>query len=219
MPISDCSDENLARIFVGTTSPLDLQDVLRIVEKLKYTEHAHSALSAYDSVIHAFLMMQFDIEKAVPHLEAFMASPVSNEWFAYDVLFELANMQWELKRIEDFLSVANKLLSIDNSRPEAHNLLGVYHFKQIGAAKAIPMFEAAAASARPNVPYQLNDSYYTWLPYEWLGAAYDSRGDYEKAVEMYWMALTAGGPQSEGPKERMTKKLHQLIDRALENRK
>ena len=206
-PLPEGDDGFIARRFDGAFEKLDIADVIRIIEKLKYTDHAHSTWPAHDSVFHGHQLWPLDQEKAEKHFAAFMATPVAAEWCAYDVLNNLTFLRQNLNKTDEFLKSVTKLLLMDPSRAEAHNLLGIYYFNQGQPLKAIPFFKAATEATWPVLPYAAHWPYYSWLPYDYMSACYRMTGNIEKAIEMNLKAQ-----KSPDQKERLKAGLSELVN-------
>ncbi len=204
--LPETNDAFIARRFDGAFENLPLADVVRMVERLKFTDDAHSRWSAYDALFHAQQMWPLDEAQAEKHFASFMKMSVSTEWCAYDALNNLAFLRHKLKKTPEFLESVTTLLLMDPSRAEAYNLLGIHYHQKGQPLKAIPFFTAATQATRPHLPYAIHQPYYSWLPYDYLSDCYRQTGNITKAIETNLM-----GQRSPDQKERLKQRLAELV--------
>ena len=86
------------------------------------------------------------------------------------------------------MSLLLEAVSVESSRGEAFNRLGVHFYERREWKRAIPLFAAAIAAERPSEGF-ITDAVYDWLPSDYLAVCLSNLGRFEEALERSVRAL------------------------------
>jgi glycosyltransferase involved in cell wall biosynthesis len=110
------------------------------------------------------------------------------DWEKYAALLYMSECAAALG--DDDLHMAHLLeaMILDSRRAEAFNRIGMSFYGKREWERAIPFFTAASTLVRPAEGF-VNDSDYTWVPWDYLSICCSELGRYQKALEHTMRAL------------------------------
>jgi glycosyltransferase involved in cell wall biosynthesis len=109
-------------------------------------------------------------------------------WEKYDALISMARCEEALKHDQKKLQLLLSAVTLDSTRAEAFMRLGIHHYDSREWSQAIPFFAAASVLERPAAGF-IDDTAYTWAPWDYLSICHSELGRYEEALTETLRAL------------------------------
>ena len=109
-------------------------------------------------------------------------------WEKYSALLSMADCATVLEHHNLRIHVLLEAVSVDSSRAEAFNQLGVIYYERREWKRAIPLFAAAIAAERPEEGF-ISNPVYDWLASDYLAVCLSNVGRFEEAMEHSVRAL------------------------------
>jgi hypothetical protein len=146
-------------------------------------------------------------EEALAMYEEYLVEAETVVWERYWVLLSMAVCAEMLDRQDDKIASLLQAVALDSTRAEAFFRLGLHHFNRREWLQGVPFFQAAAALPRPADGF-VDDTAYTWGPWDYMSVCHSELGMYEEALTETVRALRSS---SEG--ERLFSNMRFYLDR------
>jgi glycosyltransferase involved in cell wall biosynthesis len=111
-------------------------------------------------------------------------------WERHSALLSMAVCNAMLERREEKLKYLFSAMQLDSTRAEAFLRVGLHHYERKEWQQAIPFFLAATALPRPADGF-IDDTAYSWAPWDYLSICHSELGMYQEALEETIKALGA----------------------------
>ena len=109
-------------------------------------------------------------------------------WERYSALLSMATCADALGNEGDKLGFLLEALKLDSTRAEAFMRFGYHYYNAREWQRAVPFFAAACSLRRPTDGF-IEDSAYTWAPWDFLSVCHSELAMYEEALEETVKAL------------------------------
>jgi glycosyltransferase involved in cell wall biosynthesis len=109
-------------------------------------------------------------------------------WEKYDALVSMARCEDALEHESKKLQLLLSAVTLDSTRAEAFMRLGMHHYDRRQWRQAAPFFAAATVLERPSDGF-IDDTAYTWAPWDFLSICHSELGRYEDALTETLRAL------------------------------
>ncbi len=116
------------------------------------------------------------------------------DWEAYAAEISIAKCSFALGRDDEGIEAVHAAMRRDSSRAEAFMLIGRWHYDRKEWTRAGPYFFAAAAATRPEEGF-VEETCYSWAPWDFLGVCLANSGRHEEAIEATRRSLLLGNPE------------------------
>jgi glycosyltransferase involved in cell wall biosynthesis len=127
-------------------------------------------------------------EDALTAYLEYLDRPENVVWERYSALLSMAICAERLGREADHLTFLHDAVRLDGTRAEAFMRLGLYYYNRFEWQLAVPFFAAASALRRPTEGF-IDETAYTWGPWDYLSVCHSRLGMYEEAIEETVKAL------------------------------
>jgi tetratricopeptide (TPR) repeat protein len=146
--------------------------------------------------------------EAIEAYRDYLAAP-GPWWEAYAAEISLARCAFGAGRDDEAIGALLAALRRDASRAEAFMQLGKWHYDRKEWTLAIPYYSAAASCRRPSEGF-VQESDYSWAPWDFLGVCLANAGRHEEAIEAIQRSLRAGNPDRDRLKANLRWSVDQL---------
>ncbi len=130
-------------------------------------------------------------------------------WEAYAAEISVAKCAFALGRDEEGVASLHAAMRRDSSRAEAFVFMGRWHYDRKEWTQASPYYFAASAAVRPTEGF-VEEPFYSWLPWDFLGVCLANSGRHEEALEANRRSLMLGNPDRDRLKANMRWSVEQL---------
>ena len=127
-------------------------------------------------------------EEAMAAYQEYLGALGMAVWEQYSAVLSMAVCAEMLGREEEKLTNLFVAVQLDCTRAEAFMRLGLHHYHRREWQQAIPFFTAASALRRPAQGF-IDDTAYTWGPWDHLSICHSELGMYEEALQETVRAL------------------------------
>jgi tetratricopeptide (TPR) repeat protein len=117
-------------------------------------------------------------------------------WEAYAAELSLARCALALDRGDETMASLQDAVRREPSRAEAYMALGRIHYDRQEWGLAVPFYTAAASAVRPDVGF-VQETDYSWGPWDLLGVCLAHLGRHREAIDAIVRSLRAGNPDRE----------------------
>ena len=128
-------------------------------------------------------------------------------WEKYSALLSMAVCAEMLGRHEEKLDFLYSAVKLDSTRAEAFLRLGLHHYHRREWRQAVPYFAAASAQRRPTDGF-IDDTSYTWGPWDYLAVCHSELGMFQEALDETLKAL-----RTSSERERLFRNIEVFLDR------
>ena len=127
-------------------------------------------------------------EDALAKYQEYLESSEAVVWERHSALLSMSVCAEMLGREEAKLNFLYSAMKLDSTRAEPFLRLGLHHYGRKEWRPAIPYFVAATALPRPTDGF-VDDTAYTWAPWDYLSPCHSELGMYQEALEETVKAL------------------------------
>lgn len=127
-------------------------------------------------------------EEALLAYQEYLDTPGFLRWERHSALLSMAACAEGLDRDPDKLLFLHDAIRLDSTRAEPFVRLGIHHYERQEWQQAIPYLAAASMLRRPTEGF-VDDSAYTWAPWDYLSVCHSQLGMFEEAIEETVKAL------------------------------
>jgi glycosyltransferase involved in cell wall biosynthesis len=127
-------------------------------------------------------------EDALRAYQEYLDTSETVVWERHAALLSMAVCSEMLGRQEAKLDYLFRAMRLDGSRAEAFLRVGLHHYERKEWQLAIPFFLAATSLPRPTDGF-VDDTAYTWAPWDYLSICHSEMGMYQLALEETVKAL------------------------------
>ena len=121
-------------------------------------------------------------EEALLAYQEYLDTPEFLVWERHSALLSMATCAEGLHRESDKLAFLHDAIRLDSTRAEPFVKLGVHHYEKQEWRQAVPYLAAATALRRPTDGF-IDDTAYSWAPWDYLSVCHSQLGMYEEALE------------------------------------
>jgi tetratricopeptide (TPR) repeat protein len=127
-------------------------------------------------------------EDALAAYQEYLDAHETLVWERHSALLSMASCAEALGREEEGLAFLYRAVGLDSTRAEAFMRLGLHFYSRREWRHAVPFFAAASSLNRPTDGF-IDDTAYTWGPWDYLSVCHSELGMYEDALEETVKAL------------------------------
>ncbi len=127
-------------------------------------------------------------EEALAAYREYLDGAETAVWERHSALLSMSACADSLGRVTRKLAFLHEAVQLDCTRAEAFMRLGLHHYHLREWAQAAPFFAAASALSRPTEGF-IDDTAYTWGPWDYLAVCHSELGMFEEALQETVKAL------------------------------
>ena len=146
--------------------------------------------------------------EAIDAYRDYLAAP-GPWWEAYAGEISLAKAAFALGRDDEAKESLHAAMRRDSSRAEAFMFMGRWHYDRKEWQLAIPYYAAAAACRRPTEGF-VEETFYSWAAWDFLGVCLANAGRHTEAIEATQRSLSLGNPERDRLKTNLRWSVDQL---------
>jgi glycosyltransferase involved in cell wall biosynthesis len=146
-------------------------------------------------------------EDALAKYQEYLDSGEVALWERHSAVLSMAVCAEMLGRIETKLDYLYEAMRLDPTRAEPFLRVGLHHYERREWLQAVPYFLAASSLPRPSDGF-VDDTAYTWAPWDFLSVCHSELGMFQEAFEETVKAL-----ETSYDRERLFRNIEFYLDR------